>query len=443
MKNNYVAMGCILYFLAFNCCLLKVTAICDRYEGSQGTFSECLRFQNFDFVPQLATCLPNRYINETSKGRYHCPGDGIYCWYPCMCDLHQQCAGGSVSMDCACDPNDPATENVVAVPKTLPQSCFEPSGNECSWYAHCFRKMYPCGDSPTTVGIIAFMERFCKLWSDHYHSFTFGVRLWLDQARKCHIATLLPLLSQTDGITTCNDIAARASKSNIRCMTLGLYACALDWTEKLQIFWTLIGSEPVTYADQMREIWGFFGTSDHYSPVSERLSLKYSNISSIEILVQLKTRTRNHVTAAKITDNLATQRAWTNKGFIWFGYNSGSDATARGTQFMRNPLMNVRVIFAPKQYDLNARDASDVNMAEIHEVTSLANAVRNRLQLRIDGDVVDIVSMTACSDVDCKLSYLYAKARPIKLSPHKPNAAYVFRRSIWCMLVCATVTSLM
>lgn len=422
-----------------------VTAICDRYTGPQGApTDECMRFKSYNFKAQKATCQTSKYINETSEGLYRCAGGDTYCWFPCMCDLHHNCMGGSVYTDCSCDPNEPAVSHMSDVSITLPLSCFERSA-QCSWYTYCLRKKYPCVDMDEVSHAISFNEIFCDLYSKHFHRFSSGTRLWMDETKRCHISTLMPLLSQPVELSPCNQIVVRASASNVHCMNNALYLCALNWTEKLQIFWTLVGSRAMSNSDPLRQVWTLFSTSDHVNPADERLDLEYSNVTSIELLMRLKITARNSVTIAKITDKLALKRHWAERGLTWFGYNTEATITSYGEHINRNTQINIRVLLATNAYDLNAPDAPEVNMTEAHEVTRLGNAVRDRLQLTIDGAVVDIDSMTACSDVDCKNWYLYVKARPQKvtLTPGvHGNAGPMLTPSLDFHVVCAVLISL-
>ena len=161
---------------------------------------------------QWATCLTDAYIQQKSGHRHHCGNrQAKYCWYQCMIEVHGK-EGGDVSKDCSCDPRTHLTQEGVV----LPDSCFSPSGDSCSWYQNCLERKHPTCGARTNAYALTHAEKFCNLYRVYNSKFTPLGQKWIDAVRKCLQVSLVPLLRAWSK-PACQQIRAKAFESHTSC----------------------------------------------------------------------------------------------------------------------------------------------------------------------------------------------------------------------------------
>ena len=131
--------------------------------------------------------------------------------------------------------------------RLLPPHCYNPKGDECSWYRECLEARYPCEGTGAGYAI-EYAERFCNLYSANYHDFTADGRKWMDGVRKCLQHALAPSLHPyVAPATTCSDLRRQAIDSHPTCYIRptassksgvpGISFCELPCSDLWRAFW--------------------------------------------------------------------------------------------------------------------------------------------------------------------------------------------------------------
>ena len=98
-----------LIFLTFYS--FRFTHECDIKKGPEGE-SSCIIFKKFGQIYQLATFLPNKYIQLKTKNKHLCENtNATFCFYSCMADKYGF-DSGEVFQDCLCNKSVRISEGI-------------------------------------------------------------------------------------------------------------------------------------------------------------------------------------------------------------------------------------------------------------------------------------------------------------------------------------------
>ncbi len=95
---------------------------------------------------------------------------------------------GQTREECLCEGRTPPPH-----PTPLPDWCYSPPGNDCSWYRQCLERRYPCGDGELGYADVTCAQMFCGLYSRRLGHFSPEGERWVNDVRKC-LQVSLPLL---------------------------------------------------------------------------------------------------------------------------------------------------------------------------------------------------------------------------------------------------------
>ncbi|ESO82977.1 hypothetical protein LOTGIDRAFT_169802 [Lottia gigantea] len=227
----------ILAIAVITLAIHNVDCVCNKDTGPVG-ISECIQTSSYGNGYQWQTCVSDAYIKVITNGRQGCDGSKAFCYYPCMADKFQK-TNGSIVEECSCKPG----EMLQSKNMTLPLRCYNPSGVDCSWYAECLEKEFPCTGDKDDYGI-AFAHKYCAKFGDRYSKFGKEGQKWIDLSRKCLQEKLVPLLYSTTP-PSCNYVKEFAFKSHIPCylqpsqQVPEVSVCKLGALDFFKLFWTL------------------------------------------------------------------------------------------------------------------------------------------------------------------------------------------------------------
>lgn len=113
-------------------------------------------------------------------------------------------SAGEIYSDCRCQ-----TEELNKVDKNRPMlsdSCYKPSGSDCSWFDDCFSKRYPnCSETDTSLTntnpnlkqsmlLIDFEKKFCEINDRKNEQLSDLSRQWLSKVSKCFVDKISVLI---------------------------------------------------------------------------------------------------------------------------------------------------------------------------------------------------------------------------------------------------------
>jgi len=84
---------------------------------------------------QWSSCLPDRYVDNTSNGKRSCAAGDRYCWQNCMTEFYNL-PKGLVHPDCTCS-------SFRRLTPSLPDYCYELNETRCDWFTECFYLKFP------------------------------------------------------------------------------------------------------------------------------------------------------------------------------------------------------------------------------------------------------------------------------------------------------------
>ncbi|OWF47952.1 hypothetical protein KP79_PYT17968 [Mizuhopecten yessoensis] len=366
-----------------------VSGRCSAYDGLGDT--ECLKLGHYDGY-QWATCLTDTYIEAKSHQTKGCQDNSYYCYYQCMCEVYDDCDGPNVRDLCSCDPNTAVANHNTQSLTPLPSRCFSPSGTDCSWYKDCLQKRYPCPGSSAS-NALTLAKNFCDLYNDYQSSFSVDGQAWIATVRKCLQIELVTLLRPWESLTvTCASIKDVAFASHSKCYSSLPGFCSLSFSDQMRIFWTIKGGFVDAFVDTMKSFWELMSGCLHQ--ITTDISLTDNRLARAKIVVRKKASMERNPDdfAGKIVDAVALKQKWAAKGLAWYGFHQEPKTT---------PEFNVNIILVQKwDFDLNDPNVPGTSLSDA--VTVLGNSVNGSLTCLLVGDIyVDVLSMTACNDVNC------------------------------------------
>ena len=350
---------------------------------------------------QWATCLTSAYIQQKSGYTHRCADQADYCWYTCMLEVHER-QGGDVFSNCSCDPNDNSPTKTPSI--VLPAWCYKPPSDACDWYRNCIEKKYPC-EATTNAYALAFAEKFCNLYNDHFSKFTSDRRKWIDAVRKCLQLSLVPMLRSPNN-PTCQQIRSKAFGSHSPCYLApdkgAPSICDLKWSEYLKIFWIMKGSfvSLDTAGETLKGLWNvgrrcIASQSTKLTKVTKLTVQKFTTRPKRSTDAIAKSDLRQRF-ADRVCLAIAQSLKWDKKGMDWFGFYDENTDTSDAD------ISTISLILADtKSLGLNTNPSTDqVNLDDT--VQQLVTAIKEgKLPLQVDGAYVWPKSLQYCGETAC------------------------------------------
>ena len=406
----------------------SVTGTCDSENGPAGP-TDCFSEPIYYDKRQWGVCVSNKYIKEFSHGKYHCrDNSATYCYYQCMLELHGL-DSGTVSEDCACQPGAGTTPSTTF----LPSWCYSPSGEKCSWYTDCLEQRYPCKDTEASYAV-AYAQKFCDLYTDHYSHFSWKGQKWVDSVRKCLQVKLVPIL-RPYRTQTCQQIKDTAFASHSGCYVHpedGMSFCDLNLRDKFFVFWTIKSAFVDTYSESMKglsktledclkrisisDVPGkiFDGITDSVKPIARFLmdvakgpherSRKERDVESDE--------PDDDRLASEIINAIAERRNWELKGLLWYAqamndtreYQNSQGNVTKVSESSRSVTIEATIVIRAL-FDLNYQNGTSVNLTtEINSLTSLVQTGQLDPALARYGQY-RILNFKECVEFSCNTTY--------------------------------------
>ncbi|XP_060586333.1 uncharacterized protein LOC132742066 [Ruditapes philippinarum] len=118
------------------------------------------------------------------------------------------------------------------------QWCYNPSGNDCTWYKKCLVKRFPCEASGDSYAI-AFGDSICNDFGKYQAEFSDLGKRWIDETRACLQKQLAPVLFKEK--LTCQEIQDYAFQTHPICYNIpppgSPSFCDLPFSDWLHISW--------------------------------------------------------------------------------------------------------------------------------------------------------------------------------------------------------------
>ncbi|WAR28823.1 hypothetical protein MAR_014527 [Mya arenaria] len=186
MKPNLVSKVFLTLFASF-AFGASVESNCDAENGPDGA-AVCVRSGLLGTLVgrrQWAACVRGDYIESASGGNRKCPNSDTYCLYKCKDELKY--AGIALTGLCDCDP-----ESVERNVTSLPDRCYSPDNEDCSWFKECLQGQFPCTDEDGAAFVADAGERWCRLFSKGTEKLDAVGRTWVGEVRQCLQKSMIP-----------------------------------------------------------------------------------------------------------------------------------------------------------------------------------------------------------------------------------------------------------
>ena len=234
-----------------------------------------------DIITGYSTKQWVRCVSRETYNKYITPGDTDpwlcrknYCTLTCMVEYYG-IKLTKVYRDCECNRTDIGGKHNRS--KIIDDECYQPNGEDCSWYRNCLAKRYDCNLQYATVepnGIpiplpwtgnnnyaIDYGEKFCKLYDESYGKFSKEGQEWVNNVRKC-LQNELALHVRPWSDSNCEEIEKIAFDSHTPCYLhpggeKGF--CSLGIKDQLKVFFTIKGAFLSTFPESIK---GSFGVLD-------------------------------------------------------------------------------------------------------------------------------------------------------------------------------------
>lgn len=210
---------------------------CEPGDGYvDGTMAQCLWFQIYN-RNQWATCISKEYMAQIIYGadvEFACGYYKSFCYLHCM--YEQGVYSGEVFDSCACSTLGETKNISLSEINSLPSDCYSPNGEDCTWYAKCLEKKYPCEGSDAPYAI-KFAEFYCKAYENRKGYFSVQAKKWIGKTRECLQKHLVPFLRAYSS-PTCKKIKEAAFRSHVPCYVDEGF-CDLKCYDFPQVLWTI------------------------------------------------------------------------------------------------------------------------------------------------------------------------------------------------------------
>ncbi|KAL4238776.1 hypothetical protein ACF0H5_003483 [Mactra antiquata] len=322
-----------------------------------------------------------------------------------------------VTGECKC--NDTSVTRTPESTTIIPDTCYSPPGDDCSWYRNCLEKRYPCKEQGESYAI-DYAEKFCTLYDKHFLSFDAEGKQWINAARKCLQVKLVPILRPFVTMT-CDEIKKKALDSHTDCYTSpdnqAPSICDIGIANWMRVFMTIKSAFIDVPIDSLKQsiIIGSKCVSNWITTGIKHLMIDFnSNNDFGERLLN-----------SRIVEPLANDGKWTDNGVQYIGYSTEEDDSS---------FRMVVLLMPAVQYDLNYEGTIIANVTSV--ALDAANAVQNgKVQFELPGNV-QALNFSVCEDVKCAVPIKSVNVPPVIQSTERNTVTTVInsaeRTSTYC-----------
>lgn len=419
---------------------------CNKTHGPPGDFG-CYRnpawWNNVQWIRCVSRETYDKYVDEDP---WSCKSN--YCELHCTTEYYGPTAGRIIG-ECNCNSTD--IEGKKNRSKTLDDECYQPKGDDCSWYRNCLAKRYDCDvkyvtvdtldnfsyyDSPVNYAI-NYGEKFCKLYDETYDKFSNEGQQWVDNVRKCLQNSLAPYIRPWSD-SNCDEIEKIAFDSHTPCYVKPGSAkgyCSLSKIDQFKVFVTI---KKAFLSEFSESINGAFGVMKYcWGSLKDQLYDEYK-IGMYKLVYYQSPIVKNNL-AIKTIDFLDNSNKLSIKLSEQLNLNQNKIDVYTFIEINNNETnqtINAQIMLTNLGNLFNETDLQ--LLAEINEkITELVNSDKLDLDLDLNDNIRITPSIIQrCQNLNCKS---FSNSLSLLHTAHKDKNTTIYVVVSLCLIVIGCV----